>query len=128
MTVAPRPSTRRLLLRFTPRDVLSRDQAVVQHWHQLPRPAVDELLNLLEEEFGVPGGFFRPDDLVAHLTTPFPLGNPFSWLWAEGALEDGASELNYRLSKRLEAAGITPPERLPATFKQLAELWCTPAT
>jgi hypothetical protein len=53
------------------------------------------------------------------------MGNPFTWLFAEGALEDGTSEISYRLRLRRERRGWKPAGAV-ATGRDLFVAWCQP--
>jgi len=113
-----RPS-KRLMARFQGRTDIGRDRALADLAAGLPPAQVSELTELLDIELGIPLGLLRGDDRLDVILAPFPLGNPFSWLWAEGALEDGISEINYQLKLR----GVTL-ERRPETVRDLFAVWC----
>jgi hypothetical protein len=117
--MTPRASTQRLLLRLKDRTDVDRERALAQLGSGLPLPDVTELADLLEIELGIPIGLLRGDDCLDVLLAPFLLGNPFTWLWAEAALEDGLSEINHRLKRR----GVAR-DRAPQTVHELFEAWC----
>ncbi len=115
----PRTRSARLIAHLGDRPDLGRDEAIRLIGSELPATDVSELADLLELELGLPLGFLRPDDDLQRLLAPFELRNPFTWLWAEAALEDGISEINYQLKRR--AAKL---ERSPRTVRELFEVWC----
>ncbi len=111
MTLRP---SKRLMTRFKGRADIGRDRALSDLGAGLPPAEVSELAQLLEVELGIPLGLLRGDDRLDVILAPFPIGNPLSWLWAEAALEDGVSEINYQLKRR----GVTTELR-PATIREL---------
>ena len=125
--VSTRSSAGRIRARFADREDLGRAGAVTAYWSHLPRVPLDELFDLIEAEFSLPAGLLRPEDPVARLTAPLAIENPLTWLWAEAALEDAASELDYRFRKRVKAAGMAVPAVFPETIERLVDLWCNPA-
>jgi len=116
MTLRP---SKRLMARFQGRTDIGRDRALADLGAGLPPTQVSELVELLDIELGIPLGLLRGDDRLDVILAPFPLGNPLSWLWAEAALEDGISEINYQLKRR----GVTL-ERSPETVRDLFAAWC----
>ena len=114
-----RASTKRLLLLLKDRVDTGRERALADLGAGLPIADARKLADLLEIEFGIPIGLLRRDDRLDVLLAPFSLGNPLSWLWAEAALEDGVSEINYRLKLRGASR-----ERRPQTVRELFEAWC----
>ena len=121
--MAHRPSTQRLMDRLKGRDDLGRDRALSQLGAGLPAADVAELAQVLEVEFGVPLGLLRGEDRLDVFLAPFPIRNPLTWLWAEAALEDGVSEVNYLLKRR----GVLL-ESAPQTVRELFEVWCRKAS
>jgi hypothetical protein len=120
-----RPSTYQIRARFPERETLERQDALMRFWGGLPPAAVEELADLLEEEYGLPFGFFRPSDRVYWLSEHLPLTRWWSWLWAEAALEDALTTLSYELGKRAGNAAI---DARTATLGELATAWCGAAS
>ena len=118
-----RSSATRLRARLGNRSELSRAQAIAQHWATLPSGPLAEIADLIELELSIPFGLLRPDDSLERLLAPFPLGNPLTWLWAEAALEDGISEINYQLAARSQDRS----RPAPATVGELLAQWCRTA-
>jgi hypothetical protein len=116
--ISNRPSAARLRARFADRPDLGREAAIGELWASLPADRVAELAELVEEEFSISFGLLRPDDNMARLTGSLEVGNPLTWLWAEAALEDAVSELNYRFAKRGGS------RRQFHTIRDLVEAWC----
>ena len=126
MNAHGRASAPRLRARLPDREALSRDAAIAEFWAAYPRGALEELADLWEQELSIPFGVLRPDDSLERLLAPFPVGGlrgALSWLFAEAALEDGLSELNYRLGKRRRETSL-PPIR---TVADLVAAWCESA-
>lgn len=119
MTPPRRASTKRLLGRLKGRADIGRERALSELGAGLPVDDAAALADLIEEEFSVPIGLLRPDDRPDVLFASFPFANPFTWLWAEAALEDGVSEISLQLKRR----GATA-DRPPQTFAELFEVWC----
>jgi hypothetical protein len=122
----PRDSAPRLRARLPGREALPRDAAVAAFWAAYPRSALDELADLWEQELTIPFGLLRPDDSLEELLAPFPVGGlrgALSWMSAEAALEDGVSELYYRLGQRRSEMPRTPPR----TAVDLVAAWCESA-
>jgi len=120
--LTPRPS-KRLLVRLPDRTDIGREMSLATLGRGLPDADVAELADLIELELQLPVGLLRPEDSLHQLLAPFQVGNPLTWLWAEGALEDGVSEVNYRL--RLRRRDL--PERTLHsldTVRDLFEAWC----
>ncbi len=115
-----RSSATRLRARLADRTELSRAQAIAQYWATLPPGPLAEIADLIELELSLPFGLLRPDDSLRRLLAPFPLGNPLTWLWAEAALEDGISEINYQLAARSQ----NRHSPAPATVGELIAQWC----
>jgi hypothetical protein len=126
--VSSRPSATRLRQRFADREDLGREGVVTAHWGHLPQGPLQELLDLIESEFSIPAGLLRPDDPIGKLVAPFSIQNPMTWLWAEAALEDAASELNWRFAKRMLGAGVDPWAVPVSTIGHLVQLWCIPSS
>ena len=123
----PRPSTRHLRHRLGPRPTLSHDEALSLIAPGLPASDAQALASLLEEEFGIPIGLLRPDDDLERLVAPLPFRNPFTWMFAEAALEDGVSEINFQLQKQLARRHRTLL-RPPRTIRELFVAWCGEAS
>jgi hypothetical protein len=121
--VSARLSTESIRARFTPRDVLPSETAIQQFWGNLPRKELLEVAELLEEQYGLPFGFFRPDDRLWWLLEPLKFTG-LKWLWAEAALEDAATELSYRLSKKVGRVLI---DGRTATIGDFLNAWCSRA-
>ena len=126
--VALRPSAGRLHARFSDREDLGRQGVVARYWGNLPARPLQELFDLIETEFSLSAGLLRPDDPISKLMAPFAIQNPLTWLWAEAALEDAGSELNYCFAKRMKAFGVRREVVSVDSIGDLVELWCNPAT
>lgn len=118
-----RAASKRLVARLGERPELGRERALDELAAGLPRDEVNELADLLELELGLPLGLLRGDDSLRELLAPFPIGNPLTWLFAEGALEDGTSEIGYQLRLRRQARG-EPVDVKIETVRDLLVAWC----
>src|SRR4051812_17900352 len=102
-----------------------REDALADIAAGLPLGDAAELADLLEIELGMPIGLLVPDDSLGELLAPFGLGNPFTWLFAEGRLEDGIGEVAYQLRRRRNERGWATVGHL-STIRDLFLAWCRP--
>ena len=111
--------------RFPRDEVLDRESAFQRYWNEFPKRDVFEFFDLVEVEYGIPAGLLRPEDPLALLLTPISTKNPLKWLFFQASTEDAASELNYRLGKRLARAGVQPVEKPLVTIGEYVRFWCS---
>lgn len=117
---------KRLLERFSDRSDIGVQRARIELWNSMPSPALDELAELIQTEFGIPFGLLRPEDPIGRLVAPLPVQNLLTWIWTEAALEDATSELNYQLAKR--RPDLNKDFGFIRTVEDLVRAWCEPAT
>lgn len=69
-----------ILERLGPRQSLDRESAIRDLWLPLgiPRVVVEEVLDMLELEYSIPGAHFRPEDRLAALLTPVAVSGMFA--------------------------------------------------
>jgi hypothetical protein len=111
--------TARLRARFEGREALPADEAWALYWKAFPRGAVLEVLELIQEEYGLAPGLLRPDDRLSLLFTPVQTRNPLEWLFFQGMTEDRQSEMEYRLKRR----GVDGRGADVSTLGDYVELW-----
>jgi hypothetical protein len=111
--------------RFVDREVLDREAAYRECWDAFPRAAVDELFDLVQVEYGLEPGLLRPADPLRLLLEPVPTKNPLKWLVFQAKTEDRQSELDHRLTRRLQRAGrkVVPGEIV--TLDDYLRAWCS---
>ena len=114
---------KQFLLRFGNREDLGK-QGVYQHyWSKLPEQSVMELFELLEIEFSLPPGLLRPEDDLNLLFESVETRNPFKWPVYRTRAEDGKSEINSQLFKRMERYGTVGTWDRIKTVDDLLKAW-----
>lgn len=108
-----------LLERLGPREVLDRGEAYARFWAPLGVSAaeVGAVLDLLELEYGIPGGAFRPDDSLDVLLTPVSARGWLAGIVNEVRAGDREVELAAFLRQQCRARG----EAAPADLRTLGD-------
>ena len=121
------PSTAKIVrARFPRREALDTQLAIQTIWAALPAEALESLAQVFDLEYGIPLGFFRPEDQLAWLADPLPLTRWWRWPWDEFGVEDAWSELSSELAKRAGRNALQDYRK--ATFGELAAAWCSRLT
>ena len=79
---------------------------------------------MLEVEFSLPPGLLRPQDDLNMLFESVETKNPFKWLVYRTRAEDGKSEVNSQLFKRMERYGTVGTWSQITTVDDLVRAWC----
>jgi hypothetical protein len=90
-----------LRTRLPEREELSLPELRRRFWPDASAADLSSLGDLIREELSIPIGLLRPEDSMRALLAPMSFRNPLRWYLVEPRLEDGISELNYELCKRL---------------------------
>lgn len=100
--------------RFPPRDIVARHDVFDHVWAPLevPRAEVEGVLALLELEYGLEPGFFRPEDALAWLLQPVDAQGFWSRATNSVRAGDRQRELGAYLERRCEVHGIHMPRDL----------------
>jgi hypothetical protein len=106
--------------RFPPRPELTDIEAYQKWWADLPERDVLELFELIEDEYGVPGGFFLPSDPLRLFFEPVKTRNPFLWMTYQVRAGDREFALNEAVWRR---RGTRYTGRVK-TFRDLVLAWC----
>lgn len=109
---------------FDGRSELSLDELAAEFGVPYPvgRNVLHDCLSLFLEEYGIPIGLLRRADALSVFLCPPPTRNPIGAAFRDAAMQDKASELNYRLKKRRRALG-SPLERSPMTVGEYVAAW-----
>lgn len=115
----------RLLARFGPRHEIQREELLALLEPGITDKEAYQLFDLLEQEYGIPAGFFRPDDSLEALLRPVKTTNPLQWPGYQMRASDSEAELNYQLGKKLSQHGTLPAWSRGSvrTFGDLARAW-----
>src|SRR5512138_574157 len=86
--------------RFDGRELLPFDHLYGQFLqpHGLKRDPTIELLTTLQNDFGIPAGFLRPDDKLPDVFAPVPSRLPWQWM----AFQTRAADLELELQERID--------------------------
>ena len=112
--------------RLGPRDALPRESAYNEYWAPLgvPRAEVNPVLDLLETEYGLPGGLFRPEDALGIFLEPVPapevLGPLRRW-WAQSVNSVRAGDRQLAMAEHLEARCRAHGRPMPRDLDTLGE-------
>lgn len=84
------------------------------------------LFELFEQEYGIPVGWFRPEDSLQVVLEPVPTKNPLKWPGYQMCASDSGAELNYQLGKKLSQHGTQSAWSSGSvrTFGDLVRAWC----
>lgn len=115
---------KQFLARFGSREDLGKQRVYQQYWSRLPEQSVMELFQLLEVEFSLPPGLLRPQDDLDLLFESVETKNPFKWLVYRTRAEDGKSEVNSQLFKRMERDGTVGAWDRIKSVDDLLNAWC----
>ena len=107
MSKVDRDWERAMLERFKGRENLSFNELFKEYFGRagLPKDEVLECLQLLEFEYRVPLGLFRPEDKLDKFFRPITANTPWQWLVFRTREGDSETEINYELGKRMRRAG-----------------------
>jgi hypothetical protein len=105
-----------IVSRFPPRPTLATGEAVDRVWASTgaSRDEVTVVLDLLELEYGIAPGFFRPGDSLDWLLEMVNDGGFWSRATNEIRAGDRQLELGFYLERRCKAHGIAMPRGLTA--------------
>ena len=111
--------------RFAGRQELASSQLAIEFMATEPTSskALEEVLNLFREEYGIEPGLLRPDDPLSIFAEPPRTGNPVTWLFNRAAVEDRVSELNHRLMQQRREISAPPLQRSPVTVREYVLAW-----
>lgn len=111
--------------RLPDREEISAAELRSRYWPALREEDVFALFDLIEQELEIPAGILRPTDDLDRLLEPVSIRRPLWWWRVEPSLEDGTSELNYELKKRMRARGDQIPRGFHIrTLDELVHAWC----
>lgn len=112
--------------RFPERRSTPFDDLYAQHFAAdgLPKEECRQAIALLADELAIPAELIQPTDQMAELLKPLHSGNPFRWIeeWTRAA--DGKSELNQRLTERLQSFGTLDAWPELPTVGDVVRAWC----
>jgi hypothetical protein len=111
-----------ILGRFPQREPLSLEESLRAHWTEFNQNAAKAVLELIEDEYGIPAGTLRPSDPLRLLLEPVKVRNPLQWLFFQSRSEDLQSELEYQLRRR----GNTRNPAQILTIGDYVSAWQTP--
>lgn len=112
--------------RFADREDIGRDGLYERYFMDLPKEAVFECFDLIEEEYELPSGLLRPEDKLMKLFAPVDTKNPLRWLVYQVREGDSQTEITSELAKRQQRYG-TNEAWVQAGVETVADLiraWC----
>jgi len=103
-----------ILARFPRRQTVPASAVFQRVWAALGVPRADaiEVLELLEREYGIELGFFRPEDALDWLFEPVNEGGFLSRTTDDVRSADSRLELDDHLKDRCKARGVPVPVRV----------------
>jgi len=113
-----------LISRFADRKNIDRDALYARYFMDLPKAAVFECFNLIEEEYQIPSGLLRPEDKLTKIVEPVTTKNPLRWLVYQSRAGDIEFELQRQLDKRLRQHGTQEAWTTVNTVDDLIRAWC----
>jgi len=101
------PWRRAILARFNDRKDIGKREIYIRYFKPrgLDEDCVMECLELIETEYQIPAGVFRPEDKLEKLFEPVRTKNPLRWLIYRAHEGDSETEINYQLGKRMRRYG-----------------------
>jgi len=117
---------RSVLNRFSDRPDIGKREVYIRYFYPLglSENCVLESLDLIETEFDIPAGLFRPGDKISQLVGEVQTKNLFRWVFYRAREEDIQSELNYQLSKRMRQHGTEKSWNKIETIEDFVRAWC----
>jgi hypothetical protein len=110
--------------RFSDRSELDKRELYSQFFGSFPESDVLACLSLLEKEFKVPVGKFRPEDSLSKLFKPVSSLNPMKQAEFEVMAGDRQLEIQTELRKRLQHSSTCDSWVIVETIEDLVRAWC----
>jgi hypothetical protein len=111
--------------RFADREDIGKEELYRRYFGKegLPKAAVFECLDLIEEEYEIPAGLLRPEDEITKLTAPVETRNIWRWMVYQVVAGDREGELSRQLGKRMRQHGTFDTWGRIKTLGDLIRAW-----
>lgn len=116
----------RILDRLAGRNALPKSEMFRSYWADagLPEREVIAALDLIDVEFRIDPGLFRPSDPLDILFSPPDTRHPWRWLTYHSMCGDRGNEFSYQLDKRLLRHNTREYWPRVLTVDEFVRAWC----
>ena len=115
-----------LLARLGDREDLGKEELYARYWPDLLKEEVFKAFDLIEQEYEVPIGVFRPEDELSKLFEPVASKNPLRWMSYQLMAGDKAFEIEGEMARKLRKYDTEEEweRRTIRTFNDYVRAWC----